>query len=70
MNSNKLLHYIIDTPNASDAIKLKAKFMRSQLFYDLTLYEESVDYFKILIEEDKSNDLRKKSLLPKIRFAL
>jgi len=62
MNSNKLLHYIIDTPNASDAIKLKAKFMRSQLFYDLTLYEESVDYFKILLKEDKSNDLRKKSL--------
>lgn len=62
MNSNKLLHYIIDTPNASDTIKLKAKFMRSQLFYDLTLYEESVDYFKILLKEDKSNDLRKKSL--------
>ena len=62
MNSNKLLHYIIDAPNASDAIKLKAKFMRSQLFYDLSLYEESANYFKLLLKEDKSNELRKKSL--------
>ena len=62
MNSNKLLHYIIDAHNASDAIKLKAKFMRSQLFYDLSLYEESANYFKLLLKEDKSNELRKKSL--------
>ena len=62
MNSNKLLHYIIDAHSASDAIKLKAKFMRSQLFYDLSLYEDSANYFKLLLNEDKSNELRKKSL--------
>ena len=42
--------------------RLKAKFMKSQLFYDLALYEESVNYFKLLLNEDKSNELRKKSL--------
>ena len=62
MDSNKFLHYLIDAPNCSNALKLKAKFMRSQLFYDLSLYAESVDYFKLLLSEDKSNELRKKSL--------
>ena len=62
MNANKLLHHLIDAPNTPNPIKLKAQFMRSQLFYDLSFYEESINYFKLLLNSDKKNELRKKSL--------
>ena len=57
-----LLHNIIDAPHTPKEVKIKAKFMRSQLFYDLSFYEESINYFKLLLKEDRSNEFRKKSL--------
>ena len=61
-DANILLHNIIDTHRTPENIKIKAKFMRSQLFYDLSFYEESIKYFKLLLDEDRGNEFRKKSL--------
>ena len=61
-DSNMLLCNIIDAPHTPDNIKIKSKFMRSQLFYDLSFYEQSINYFKLLLNEEKSDEFRKKSL--------
>ena len=61
-DSNMILHYLIDSRYASNNIKIKSKFMRAQLFYDLSYFEESVSYFELLLSENIDNDYRKKSL--------
>ena len=62
MESNKLFHEIIESPYVTDDLKIKSIFMISQIFYDLQNYTLSIEYFKKILDADKLNDLRKKSL--------
>ena len=62
MESNKLFHEIIESPNVTDDLKIKSIFMISQIFYDLQNYTLSIEYFKKILDADKLNELRKKSL--------
>ena len=60
--SNMIIHSLIDGYYTPDDIKIKSKFLRAQIYYDLSYYEAAVSYFKILVSEDINNEYRKKSL--------
>ena len=62
MDSNKLLHKIIESDGVSLELKIKSIFTISQLYYDVKDYPRSIEYFKKLLTEKIENDYRKKSL--------
>ena len=61
-DSNMILRHLIEEHYSPDNIKIKSKFLRAQIFYDLSYFEEAISYFKVLILEDLENEYRKKSL--------
>ena len=60
--SNMILDYLINFDKTPRNIIIKSKFLRAQIFYDLSYYVQSIDYFKSILEEDISSEYRKKAL--------
>ena len=60
--SNMILDYLINFDKTPKNIVIKSKFLRAQIFYDLSYYIQAVNYFKLILEEDVSSEYRKKAL--------
>ena len=60
--SNMILDYLINFDKTPQNIIIKSKFLRAQIFYDLSYYVQAVNYFKLILKEDISSDYRKKAL--------
>ncbi len=60
--SNMILDYLINFDKTPRNIIIKSKFLRAQIFYDLSYYVQAVNYFKLILKEDISSDYRKKAL--------
>ena len=57
-----ILDYLINFDKTPKNIVIKSKFLRAQIFYDLSYYIQAVNYFKLILEEDVSSEYRKKAL--------
>jgi len=60
--SNMILDYLINFDKTPKNIVIKSKFLRAQIFYDLSYYVQAVNYFKLILKEDISSEYRKKAL--------
>ena len=60
--SNTIIEHLINFDKTPNNIAIKSKFLRAQIFYDLSYYVQAINYFKIILEEDISNEYRKKAL--------
>ena len=60
--SNEIIEYLINFDKTPNNIVIKSKFLRAQIFYDLSYYVQAINYFKTILEEDISNEYRKKAL--------
>ena len=60
--SNMILDYLINFDKTPRNIIIKSKFLRAQIFYDLSYYVQAVNYFKSILEEEISSEYRKKAL--------
>ena len=60
--SNMILDYLINFDKTPKNIVIKSKFLRAQIFYDLSYYVQAVNYFKLILKEDVSSEYRKKAL--------
>ncbi|OUW20682.1 MAG: hypothetical protein CBD21_03655 [bacterium TMED161] len=60
--SNMMLDYLINFDKTPQNIIIKSKFLRAQIFYDLSYYVQAVNYFKLILKEDISSEYRKKAL--------
>ena len=57
-----ILDYLINFDKTPRNIIIKSKFLRAQIFYDLSYYVQAVNYFKSILEEEISSEYRKKAL--------
>ena len=60
--SNMILDYLINFNKTPKNIVIKSKFLRAQIFYDLSYYVQAIKYFKLILKEDVSSEYRKKAL--------
>ena len=60
--SNMILDYLINFDKTPKNIVIKSKFLRAQIFYDLSYYVQAIKYFKLILKEDVSSEYRKKAL--------
>ena len=60
--SNTIIEHLINFDKTPNNIAIKSKFLRAQIFYDLSYYVQAINYFKTILEEDISNEYRKKAL--------
>ena len=60
--SNMILNYLINFEKTPKNIMIKSKFLRAQIFYDLSYYVQAINFFKSILEEDISSEYRKKAL--------
>tara|TARA_Y100001958_G_C21122733_1_gene466327 strand:- start:301 stop:921 length:621 start_codon:yes stop_codon:yes gene_type:complete len=60
--SNMILDYLINFDKTPKNVIIKSKFLRAQIFYDLSYYVQAVNYFKLILNEDVTSDYRKKAL--------
>ncbi len=61
-DSNMILDYLINFSRTPKNIIIKSKFLRAQIFYDLSYYVQAINYFKSILKEDISSEYRKKAL--------